>query len=389
MTGLEDLRKRFRAFVDEEVVPAEPTPGTTPHGPDEALVEQLRAAARRAGVFAPTVPKALGGLGLSHREQAVALEEAGRSLLGPAATLCAAPDEGNVVLLQRIASPGQRERYLEPLARGEVRSAFAMTEQSPGAGSDPSQLATGAERVSGGWVIDGHKWFISGADGAAFFIVMARTEPGATMFIVAADNPGLRVGRRIGALDTVFAGGHCEVFFDGCRVGDDAVLGAVGEGFAYAQLRLAPARLTHCMRWLGAARRAHETAVRYAADRPMWGAMLADLGMAQQMIADNEIDIASSRALIRDAAEVLDSGAPGRHETSIAKVFVAEAVFRVVDRCVQLCGALGVSDDAVVSQLYREVRPFRVYDGPSEVHRQSIARRVVARARAGTPPGGP
>ena len=382
-----ELRRRFRTFVDHQVVPAEPAPGSAPHGPPADVVQRLRAEARAAGVFAPTVPAALGGLGLTHLEQATALEEAGRSLLGPTVTWCAAPDEGNILLLDRVAIGAQRERYLAPLARADVRSAFAMTEPSPGAGSDPAGLATTASRAAGGWVLSGRKWFITGADGAAFLIVMARTGESATMFLVDEGTPGVTVTRTIGSLDSAFVGGHCEVVLDGCRVGDDAVLGDVGEGFAQAQVRLAPARLTHCMRWLGAARRAHETAVAYAAGRPMWGGQLAGLGMAQQMIADNEIDIAASRALVREAAQVLDAGEAGRHETSIAKVFVAEAVFRVVDRSLQLCGALGVSDDAVLGQLFREVRPFRIYDGPSEVHRQSIARRVVARRSAGGHPG--
>jgi acyl-CoA dehydrogenase len=199
------------------------------------------------------------------------------------------------------------------------------------------------------------------------------------MFLVEADNPGMKVGRRIETLDSAFIGGHSEVHLKDCRVSADAVLGEADKGFSYAQLRLAPARLTHCMRWLGAARRAHETALRYAKDRPMWGGFLADLGMAQQMIADNEIDVAASRALVAEAASVLDAGLPARSETSIAKVFVAEAVFRIVDRSLQLMGALGVSGDEVVAQIFREVRPFRIYDGPSEVHRFAIARRAMRR----------
>lgn len=379
VSSLEDLREKFRGFVDEQVIPAEAQVRGLDHGPPPGVVEALRAAAREAGVFAPTAPSEFGGLALSHREQAVALEEAGRSLLGPIATHCAAPDEGNILLLDKIATADQRRRCLGPLARGEVRSAFAMTEPSPGAGSDPNRLSTQARRVSGGWQIDGRKWFITGADGASFVIVMARTGAQATMFLIDADNPGMRVGRRIDTLDSTFPGGHCELELDECRVDDAAVLGEVGQGFAYAQLRLAPARLTHCMRWLGAARRAHETALRYAVERPMWGTVLAELGMAQQMIADNEIDLAASRALVADAAAVLDSGAPGRSETSIAKVFVADAVFRTVDRSVQLMGALGVSEDTVVAAIFREVRPFRIYDGPSEVHRVSIARRALRR----------
>lgn len=385
--GLRDLQTRVRAFVDGQVIPAEPGSGGTGHGPPDELVERLRTAAREAGVFAPTAPRELGGLGLTHREQSVALEEAGRSLLGPVATNCAAPDEGNILLLDKVASPQQREAYLAPLARGQARSSFAMTEPSPGAGSDPAGLATTARRVDGGWEITGRKWFITGAQGAAFVIVMARTGEASTMFIVDGDNPGMRVTRRIGSLDSAFAGGHCELELDACRVTDDAVLGEVDKGGAYAQLRLAPARLTHCMRWLGAARRSHEIAVGYAATRPMFGTVLGELGMAQQLIADNEVDIAASRGLIREAADALDAGSPARRETSVAKVFVAEAVFRVVDRSLQLSGALGVSTDTVISRLFAEIRPFRIYDGPSEVHRQAIARRAVRQTVSGALPG--
>lgn len=382
-----ELQTRFRSFVDGQVIPAEVEAGDMVHGPPADLIERLRVAAREAGVFAPTAPREFGGLALTHTEQMVALEEVGRSLLGPAATHCAAPDEGNILLLDKVATPRQRERYLEPLARGLARSSFAMTEPSPGAGADPDQLLTVAHRVVGGWEINGQKWFITGAHGAAFVIVMARTGELATMFVVDARNPGMRVTRQIESLDSGFAGGHCELELDRCQVGDDAVLGEVDKAFAYAQVRLGPARLTHCMRWLGAARRSHETAVRYAAGRPMFGTFLGELGMAQQMIADNEVDIAASRGLIRAAAAALDAGSPARQETSIAKVFVAEAVFRVVDRSLQLTGALGVSGDILISRLFKEIRPFRTYDGPSEVHRQAIARRAVRRSAAGALPG--
>lgn len=382
-----ELRDRTRAFIDEVVVPAESSDDPDTHGFDPHLLTELRAAARGRGVFAPTADVSLGGLGLDHRAQAVVLEESGRSLLGPAAMNCAAPDEGNILLLHKVASPEQKQRYLEPLAAGTVRSGFAMTEPSPGAGADPDMLQSTAERVDGGWLINARKWFTTGGDGAGFYIVMARTGEHATMFLVDADAPGVEVVRTLGTLDTSFSGGHCEMAFDGVRVGDDAVLGEVDLGFRYAQVRLGPARLTHCMRWLGAARRAHETAVAYAAQRPMFGTTLARLGMAQQMLADNEIDIAASRALIWQAAWSLDAGRPSRQETSVAKTFVAEAAFRIVDRSLQLCGGLGVSDDAPIARIFREIRPFRIYDGPSEVHRWSIARRSVRRHEAGLLPG--
>lgn len=385
---LSRLTGRVRSFVEDVLIPAENRAEGDGHGPSERVRLELQSLAREAGVFAPTASVELGGLGLDHRGQTMVLEEAGRSLLGPLAMNCAAPDEGNILLLDRVATSAQRTRYLEPLARGDVRSAFAMTEPSPGAGSDPERLLTSAEPSGGGWRLNGRKWFITGADGADFAIVMARTsDAGATMFLVDAVNPGMRLHRRIDTLDTAFAGGHGELLLEDCLVKGDAVLGEVDEGFRYAQVRLAPARLTHCMRWLGASRRAHEVAVGYAAQRPMFGGHLGDLGMAQQLIADNEIDIAASRALIRQAAWELDDGRPARQPTSIAKTFVAEAVFRVVDRSMQLCGAYGVSGDTVISRLFREVRPFRIYDGPSEVHRWSIARRSLRDHQAGRLPG--
>jgi acyl-CoA dehydrogenase len=383
---LRDLALRTRRFVDELAI--HESGSQLDHGFSPALIDGLRAGARAAGVFAPTVPVALGGLGLSHCDQALVLEESGRSVLGPVALNCAAPDEGNILLLDRVANEMQREQYLAPLARGDLRSCFAMTEPAPGAGSDPASLLTVARREGGRWHLDGRKWFITGAVGAAFAIVMARTGArAATLFLVGADNPGWVVRRTIGSLDQGFSGGHAEIELRDCVVGNDAVLGAVDQGFAHAQIRLAPARLTHCMRWLGAARRCHETAVAYAQGREMFGTHAASLGMVQAMLADNEIDIAASRALVWRAAYELDTGRAARAETSVAKTYVAEAVGRIVDRSMQVCGAFGVSDDAQIARIYREVRPFRIYDGPSEVHRQSIARRAVRRSEQGLLPG--
>jgi acyl-CoA dehydrogenase len=335
-------------------------------------------------LLAPHVPTEWGGCGLDVRGQSVVFEEAGYSLLGPLALNCSAPDEGNMHLLEVVASEEQKEKYLRPLVLGETRSCFAMTEPAPGAGSDPSMLSTTAASLDGGWRIDGRKWFISGAHGAGFAICMARTSGapgqrgGATMFLVDAGNPGMRVVRDIDTLDEGLFGGHSEVVFDGCVVGPESVLGEVDRGFEYAQVRLAPARLTHCMRWLGLARRAHGIAVDWAATRRSFGGLLGDLGMIQQLVADSEIDMAASRALIWHTAAVLDSGASGGTESSIAKTFVAEAVNRVVDRAVQVCGALGVSGDVLLSRYLREVRPFRIYDGPSEVHRWAIGRRAIS-----------
>lgn len=383
---LVELQARTRHFVDAVVIPAEQRMPHHDTAAWEALRAELQAAARAAGLYAPQLPAEYGGLGLDWRDCAVVFEEAGRSLLGPQALNCAAPDEGNMHLLEQVATPAQKERYLRPLAAGG-RSCFSMTEPAPGAGADPSLLLTSAGRDGDGWVINGRKWFITGADGATFTIVMARTgevrgRDGATMFLVDADNPGFRVARHIPTLDSGLPGGHCEVLFEDCRVGPDAVLGEVGRGFEYAQVRLVPARLTHCMRWLGAARRALEYALAYTARRSSFGARLADQQGVQWMVADSEIEIQAARMLIWQAAWLLDQGQPARHESAVAKVFVSETVNRVVDRAVQLCGALGISDDIPLAMLYREVRAFRIYDGPSEVHRLSIARRMYRRQGA-------
>lgn len=344
---------------------------------------KLQDAAREAGVFAPHAPVELGGLGLNMVDRAPVFEEAGYSLFGPLALNIAAPDEGNVHMLDHIAVGSQRERFLAPLARGEVRSAFAMTEPSPGAGSDPTALATTATKVDGGWVVNGRKWFITGADGASFYVTMARTsgeigDPGgATMFLMPADTEGITVERHLRSLDTSMIGGHCEVHFTNAFCADEDVLGDIGQGFAGAQVRLGPARMTHVMRWLGAARRAHEVAVTHVAGRQAFGTRLADLGMVQQMIADNEIDLAATRALLMEACRVLDDGGRAAKETSIAKTFAGEALHRIADRSVQLCGGLGTTHELPVAKIAREIRPFRIYDGPSEVHRWALARRAV------------
>ncbi|MEV0382659.1 acyl-CoA dehydrogenase family protein [Nonomuraea sp. NPDC050643] len=378
-----EVARRTATFVREVVIPVEERHRGVVRSED--VRRRLQQAAKQAGIFAPHVAREYGGLGLDMLGRAAVFEEAGYSLLGPLALNIAAPDEGNMHLLEAVATGEQKERYLRPLAAGEVRSCFAMTEPAPGAGSDPSALSTCATRVDGGWRIDGRKWFITGADGAGFAICMARTSGrqgeagGATMFLVDAGNPGMKTVRHIDTLDESLYGGHVELVFDNCVVGADAVLGQVDQGFRHAQVRLGPARMTHCMRWLGIARRAQDIAVARAAERRLFGSRLGELGMVQQMIADNEIDIAASRGLILRACWELDRKESASQSTAIAKTFCAEAIWRVVDRAVQICGALGISGDVLLSRYLREVRPFRIYDGPSETHRWAIARRVLRR----------
>ena len=384
---IEDIRLRTRAFVAEHVLPLEADRGNYDDHENIRLdlLETVREKARAAGLWAPQAPKEWGGMGLPIVAWAAMYEEANRSIFGPVCFNCAAPDDGNMNLLALVGSQAQKERWLRPIVDGKARSAFAMTEPMPGGGSDPGMIRTRAERKGDRWVIRGHKWFITGAGTAAHFIVVARTSDdprrGLTAFLYHRDQPGWRIVRRIPIMGPEEHGGHCELIFDGLEVADENVLMGLGDGFRITQIRLGPARLTHCMRWLGLARRALDVALDRAAEREVFGSRLEDLGLAQGLIADSVIDIEASRSLIRWAAGVLDSGAAGRHETSVAKVFVAEAVWRVIDRSLQLTGGDGVTGDLPLARFQNEVRPFRIYDGPSETHRWAIARRA-SRVRA-------
>ncbi|MFE5460198.1 acyl-CoA dehydrogenase family protein [Nocardia sp. NPDC056564] len=382
MTTVGQLVDKTTRFIRDQVVPVEREVIVDGRVMDDALRLDLQKRAKEAGVFGPLSEPKYGGLGLDTRAQAQVLEAAGASLLGPLAVNAWAPDDGNIHLLAHVANPEQQERYLAPLAAGEVRSAIAMTEPAPGAGSDPAMLQTVAEETDDGWIINGAKHFTTGAQGAAFTICVARTGDGPTMFLVDADNPGLRVGRRMPTLDHTSApGGHCEVNFVDCVVPDSAVLGEVGQGLVLAQVRLAPSRLVFCMNWLGLAVRAHRLAIEHISTRTSFGVPIADHGLAQGMVADNEIDIAAARGVIRTAAETIDAQGPtssqARHDASIAKTFVSEAVWRVLDRAVQLHGGLGVCEDYLVARFLVEARAFRIYEGPSEVLRWSIARRAL------------
>ncbi len=376
------LRNRVQAFIDREVLPLEPFENDE-DGLPTALLTTLRQRAREAGIWAPQLPAEYSGLGLNTLGLCVVFEEAGRSPLGPLALNCAAPDEGNMHLLLKAATPDQRAKYLDPLAKGVARSCFAMTEPAPGAGSDPTMLRTRAERRGDRWVINGRKWFTSGAQGAAFTVVAAVTDPaapprqGMTLFLMDTSAPGYEIVRAIPTLTSGGPGGHCEVNFADCAVGDDAVLGRVGEGFKLMQVRLGPARLTHCMRWLGAAGRAIAIATAYAKQREAFGKHLSEQQAVQWMLADSAIEMHASRLMVLHAAWQLDQGNEARQETSMCKVFVAEAVGRVIDRALQVCGAAGISRDLPLERMYRDVRAFRIYDGPSEVHRMVIARQLL------------
>jgi acyl-CoA dehydrogenase len=371
-----ELEARTETFIRDVVIPYERDPRRGAHGPSDELVQELRGHARKAGLLAPQVGEEWGGYGLCHREIATVLRAAGYSMLGATAMNCMAPDEGNMHLLERVATPEQKERFLRPLAAGTVRSAFLMTEPDGGAGSDPSMLRTVARRDGNGWVISGRKWLITGAQGAAFGIIMARTGTSATMFLADMGSQGIVVERVLNTIDESMPGGHAFVALNDVRVRDDQVLGAADEGFRYAQVRLAPARLTHCMRWWGAARRAHDVATDYACTRQAFGKPLIEHEGVGFMLARNAIDLEQTRLMIDWVAWTLDQGSKGTAESSMAKYVCGETLYAIADRCVQVLGGLGVTDETPVGQVLREIRAFRIYDGPSEVHLWSLAKRV-------------
>jgi acyl-CoA dehydrogenase len=380
---VQEIQNRVQHFIETEVIPLEAEANTHPDGLPPDMLSVLRQKAKDQRVYLPQLAPAHGGLGLNLQEIIPIFETAGRSLLGPLALNCAAPDEGNMHLLELAGTPEQKARYLEPLAAGHIRSAFAMTEPHPGAGSDPAMLKTTAVRDGDGWVINGHKWFATGADGAEFLIIMALTDPsreprhGATMFLAPMSTPGIHLVRRVPVMGVNVPGGHGELQFEDLRLPHNAILGAEGQGYALAQQRLGPARLTHCMRWLGIAQRALEIATYYASRRQAFGSSLTGHEAVQWMLADSATEIHASRLMIHQAAWLLRQGDQARSETSMAKVFVAETVHKVLDRTIQICGGLGISRDLPLSRWYEEARAFRIYDGPSEVHRMVIARGVV------------
>jgi len=371
-----EIAAKVEKFVREMVIPFERDKRWTAHGPEPAMVEDMRAEARAAGVMTPHIPA--GGQHVSHRDTAVILRAAGLSPLGPVAVNVAAPDEGNMFLLGKVATAEQKAHFLQPLLEGRVRSAFLMTEPADdnGAGSDPSMLKTTARSDGDHWIIDGRKCFSSGLLGAKVGIVMAKTEGGATMFLVDLPHPAIRVERIPDTLDSTLPGAHPTSRIEGLRVHRSAVLGEVGQGFKYAQVRLSPARLTHCMRWLGACIRAQEVASEYATARQAFGKPLIDHEGVGFKLAENRIALKQCELIIDWCAGVLDSGVAGTSESSMAKVAVSEALFKIADNCVQVMGGTGVTRDTIVEQVFREVRAFRIYDGPTEVHLWSLAKLI-------------
>jgi acyl-CoA dehydrogenase len=367
--------------MDDYVIPAERRILEEDAAKRRDTLSTLRDRAKQEGLFVPHLPKELGGLGLGIMGMCALFREMGRSPVGPACFNCDAPDQGNMDLLLKAASPAIREKWLGPLARGEITSGFSMTEPAPGAGADPTNLKTRATKVDGGWVIDGHKWFTTGGGDAAFLIVMARTSDdprtGATMFVVDRNAEGVEHVRDVPVMSPpILAHREAELRYNSVRVSDDAVLGQIGEGFRLAQARLVSARLTHCMRWLGLADRTLHMCREYVLTRESFGKTLAHHQMIQKMIAEAAAGIHAGNLMTIHCASMLEKGLEkeARPYSSMAKNHVAKLLCRVLDDAIQMHGALGYSEDLPFSLWYRFARAARIADGPDEVHDVLVAR---------------
>lgn len=378
---LETMRARATAFMEEFVYPNE-SKVVEDEGLPVGLERDLQRRVKELGLWSPHLPREWGGMGIGFIGQALINEIAGRSVVAPRLFGNAAPDAGNAELLLIAATPEQKEKYLRPLADGDVRSCFAMTEPEV-AGSDPTGLRTTAVRDGDDWVINGHKWFTSGAIGSAFAIAMAVTEPEAephkraSMILVPTDTPGFNIVRAVPVMGSGGVGGHCEVRFEDCRVPIGNLLGAQGQGFKLAQARLGPGRIQHCMRWIGAAQRSLEMMCAYALKRQSFGEPLAKKQTVQNWIADSAAEINAARLMTLHAAWKLDRKDDARVEISLIKFYGAKVLHDVIDRAIQVHGALGYSKDTPLEMFYRDARAARIYDGPDEVHRQVVAQRIL------------
>ena len=372
-----DMVQRVEAFVRQVVVPYEADERRDHHGaPTDELVYEMREKARTVGVLTPHINA--DGSHRTQRETAAILIKSGLSPLGPLACNTNAPDEGNMYLIGHVGSAYLKERFLRPLHMGRSRSAFLMTEPAEwgGAGADPSMMKTLCRKDGNHWVVNGRKCFITGYEGASIGIVMAKAEEGACMFLVDLPDPAIRIEHIPNTIDNSMPGGHATLAIENLRIPADQMLGQAGEGFKYAQVRLSPARLSHCMRWLGSCIRAQEIATDYACRREAFGKSLVDHEGVGFMLAQNMIELRQAELMIDWCASVLDTGSLGTVESSMAKVAVSEALMRIADNCVQVMGGTGVTDKTIVEQVFREIRAFRIYDGPTEVHKWSLAKKI-------------
>ncbi len=377
---IDDYRQRYRAFVAERLLPLEQDPDAYDDHENIRLdvLERLRAEARAAGLWAPQMPRERGGQGLPVVGMAACYEEMNYSIFGPVTFNCAAPDDGNMIALNKIGTEEQKARWLQPIVDGKVRSSIVMTEPAPGAGSDPAMMLTTAERKGDKWIVRGRKWFITGAGVAQHFLLIAKTSgdkrKGLTAFLFDRDQPGWRIVRRIPVMGPEEHGGHCEMEFDGLEIPDENRLMNVGDGLKVTQIRLGTARLTHCMRWLGLARRSMDIAADYVSQREALGGKLAGRESVQWLLGEAAMQIEIGRLLVMRAAARLDRGEFARKEISMAKIAVADVLHKAVDTAIQLNGARGYSKDTILEWIYRYARQARLVDGASEVHRMVLAR---------------
>lgn len=381
--AVEHYRARIASFVSGELLPLEADAGSYDAHENirPELLDSLRGKARAAGLWALQMPRDRGGQGLPVVGMAACYEEMNYSIFGPVVFNSAAPDDGNMILLNKVASEAQKARWLQPIIDGKVHSAFAMTEPHPGSGSDPAMMLTTAVRQGERWVIRGRKWFITGAGVARHFILIAKTSEdprkGLTAFLFDRDQPGWRIVRRIPIMGPEEQGGHGELEFDGLEIPDENRLMEVGDGLKVTQIRLGTARLTHCMRWLGLARRSLSIALEYVKTRQNQGRALAEREGVQWLLGEAAMQIEIGRQLTMRAAWLLDRGDYARKEISMAKITVADTLQRAVDTAIQLCGARGYSQDTVLEWIYRYARQARLVDGASEVHKMVLARFLV------------
>lgn len=385
---IEDYRRRVRAFVEAEILPLEADPASFDAHENiaDAPLERVRAKAKAAGLWSLAMQRERGGQGLPVVGMAACYEEMNRSIFGPVCFNAAAPDDGNMILLNKVGTSAQKERWLQPIIDGRVRSAFAMTEPAPGGGSDPTMIRTRAEKRGGRYVITGHKWFITGAGVAQHFILIARTSDdprrGLTAFLFDRDQPGWEIVRRIPIMGPEEHGGHCELRFDGLEIPEENVVMGEGDGLKVTQIRLGTARLTHCMRWLGLSKRCLEIAAAYVRDRESFGVKLAEREGVQWLLGDCAMQIEIGRLLTMKAAWALDQGSFARQEVSMAKVQVADTLHKAADTAIQLCGARGYSKDTVLEWIYRYARQARLVDGASEVHKMVMSREYLVHGDA-------
>ncbi len=377
----DDFRKSIRAFVEKNILSLESDPATYDGYENirDDLLDGLRDKARAEGLWALAMPKDRGGQGFDTVAMAACYEEMARSIFGPVVFNAAAPDDGNMVVLNKVGTEAQKDKWLQPIIDGRVRSAIVMTEPHPGAGSDPAgMMRTTATKKGEGWTVEGHKWFITGAEAAGHFILVARTSDdarkGLTAFMFHKDQPGWEIVRRIPIMGPEEHGGHCELKFSDLEIPDENRLLEVGDGLKVVQIRLGTARLTHCMRWLGMAKRALEIAGEYVEEREAFGQKLIERESVQMKLGQAAMNIHTGRLLVMNAAWKLDQGDFARKEVSMAKVAVADTIHLAVDTAIQLCGAKGYSKDTLLEWMYRYARQARLVDGASEVHEMVLAR---------------